>query len=611
MARPRFTRLFRLGPFGGLLAALALPTVGAADLSGQEPARCDHLSGEVRAGEAWERRFGNGLLFRLRPNPKAPPNPPGWTIEVREAPDGTDDFVWVATPPYRWDNPRYLDTGHGKTAESAVAWHTRSFGFVTSEEAREELAHLVGFLLWRPPGTSDAEYEAAQDSIRARWEARMEQVGRGRLRITGADVSTPEERPPSGRIERLAFEVTLCPGGEDPAEARGGGAGEALRSGDGRESDRNLPDRGRSLLDAPTVPIADATGSCLDLGWPEERGTLSDSLVASSCRVAASGELVRTDGVRWRWARYRRVLVYVPNASTPDRFRALFPDSLREDELVLFAGRAEGDRARPVWHHRVDAHIERIEPPRSASIGADRPDGRRAVLFVHRRCLVGTGGCQDRPFRLSAGGAVEPLEPDYLRSLEERLPASWGTWKGVHVDTAGPAAHAPVYLPADANCCPSFRTTVSLRLTGDTLAADSVAVRPDPAAASWRIVPAEARFGPVASGTSEAELRRRVGRSQVTPADVPLGEGMCTLGAHVFPGSPWAIEVAWTDSARSRPAFARLGPRSVGTADRENGPSAVPYRSPTAVQRLRLGLRRDDGLDCRGRRPAPAARLRP
>lgn len=172
---------------------------------------CAGFAGEVHAGEAFERPFGDGLLFRLRPTEHAPPNPAGWTIEVRRGEDGAHDFVWVATPPYRFYNPRDLTPSYGESAADVVAMDTRDFGFVRSEEEYETLAGLVRFLLWKPEGMTEARYEAATDSVRTRWEAMLERVGHGRLRITDADVTGPEPHLPGGRIERLAFRVTLCP----------------------------------------------------------------------------------------------------------------------------------------------------------------------------------------------------------------------------------------------------------------------------------------------------------------------------------------------------------------------------------------------------------------
>lgn len=543
-----------------------------------EAVRCESLTGEVEAGETFERAFGDGLLFRLAPNRNAPPNPPGWTIEVRAAPDGEHDFVWAATPPYHFDNPRYLDTSYGRSAAEAVARDVRTFGFATSEADHEVLAEAAGFLASsRPPDMSPRAHEAARDSLRALWSTAMDSVGRGELRITDATVSDPETHPPGGRIERLAFEVKLCPEGGDPSQARRSAA---------QERDRDLPGTGRRVAGAPALAWDSLSAGCLELGWPEPRGALSDSLASVACRVEDAGRLARSGRVAWRWALYRRVLVYVATAETAERSLPLLPDTLREDELVLFAGPPDGARTRPVWHDRTDARLELLRPPRAMSLGDSARNGRPSVLFVHRRCYAGTGGCQDRPFRLTAAGGVEVLEPSYLEALAEALPEERGTWKGVFIETGGPAAEAPVYLPGDANAEPTFRARAPLRVEGGRAVADTVVVTPDAGSRSWLVHPAEGRFGPVDGETSEAGLRQRVGDSAVERADVFLAEGRCTPGARVFPGTPWTFEVAWADSARSRPAFARVvreGAMS-GASPPVGDPGPRPFHTPEGVR---------------------------
>lgn len=191
-------------PRGALcLLLLLLP----APLAGQ----CDTVAGEAAAGERWEAPFGQGLLFRLEPAAHAPPNPPGWTIQVRSASDGEHDFVPMATPPYRSSNPRDLNTGYGTDARKVVEWDVRGFRFAVSERQNDELSETVRFLLWKPVDMTQPEYDAAYDSVRAVWESLIEETGRGRLRITDAQVRAPGPDLPNGRIERLAFRATLCP----------------------------------------------------------------------------------------------------------------------------------------------------------------------------------------------------------------------------------------------------------------------------------------------------------------------------------------------------------------------------------------------------------------
>jgi hypothetical protein len=66
------------------------------------------------------------------------------------------------------------------------------------------------------------------------------------------------------------------------------------------------------------------------------------------------------------------------------------------------------------------------------------------------------------------------------------------------------------------------------------------------------------RIGPVTADTPEIELVERLGSEVETGRAISIGEGFCVAGTLLFPGSPDAVEVAWTDSTRSRPAFARV-----------------------------------------------------
>jgi hypothetical protein len=256
--------------------------------------------------------------------------------------------------------------------------------------------------------------------------------------------------------------------------------------------------------------------------------------------------------------------VYGPTPDTPERSLDLFPDTVRLDELVLFAGGQTDDRVRAVWHDRVDRTAMLADPPRARVLSKGRG------LMVHRLCLNGTGGCLDHPYELGAGGSVTPMEPTYRDQLGGSLPGEWGTWKGIWLEPDSLLAEAAVYLPGDANCCPALRARASVRLQGDSLVIDSLDVVPDSREAIWRVVPGE-RFGPIAPRTSEAGLKEAVGASVVVPSRVYLAEGFCTPGTRVFPDRSYEMEIAWADSARTRPAFVRA----------RN--AAGPWRTPLGV----------------------------
>jgi hypothetical protein len=63
-------------------------------------------------------------------------------------------------------------------------------------------------------------------------------------------------------------------------------------------------------------------------------------------------------------------------------------------------------------------------------------------------------------------------------------------------------------------------------------------------------------FGPIRETTTSRELQALF-RGAITDAEVSIGEGLCTTGAVVLPGTPDAIAVAWQDQDRTRVAFVR------------------------------------------------------
>lgn len=67
----------------------------------------------------------------------------------------------------------------------------------------------------------------------------------------------------------------------------------------------------------------------------------------------------------------------------------------------------------------------------------------------------------------------------------------------------------------------------------------------------------EERFGPVRATTSRRDLAAVVPADTIVDADLPIGEGFCTEGVRVFPGTPDEIEIAWQDAPQTRVAFVR------------------------------------------------------
>lgn len=68
-----------------------------------------HIAGTVRAGEAFRKEIGSGLVLLLTPIPDSGEDS-GWTIEIQPA-DGSDNFVRCVTLPL-----------HGPTQADLLAW---------------------------------------------------------------------------------------------------------------------------------------------------------------------------------------------------------------------------------------------------------------------------------------------------------------------------------------------------------------------------------------------------------------------------------------------------------------------------------------------------------
>ena len=120
------------------------------------------VTGRVQQGQAFEAAFTDELMFRFAPETH-PDNPQGWTIQITPATDAQSDYAMVATPPYRFSNPRYVNTAYGIAAEAALAWTPRKFAFVADAPAYESAMDAREILLW--PGN--------YTSPRLRWQRQL------------------------------------------------------------------------------------------------------------------------------------------------------------------------------------------------------------------------------------------------------------------------------------------------------------------------------------------------------------------------------------------------------------------------------------------------------
>lgn len=188
-------RVVRLVIMAGLLVTVLSAVTNAQHLA------LVRFSGEVRSGEMFEKPVATGVLFRL--SPSQDPSTPGWRIEVyREQSIRPErELSWVATPPYRGWNPRYVEVSYGHDAKEVAATSPRNFSFVLTLLDQFKASAMVRKVLW-PGGASAEQLKGVQrdlDSIPR---------GNGSLAILNFKL-TGEEGEKAGHIEWLRFQVEL------------------------------------------------------------------------------------------------------------------------------------------------------------------------------------------------------------------------------------------------------------------------------------------------------------------------------------------------------------------------------------------------------------------
>lgn len=176
----------------GLLALTLAQGATAQQARTMPPFRADSFSGRVVAGESLEIALTPSLVFRLDAD-TVTANPPGWTVRVTAPNAPGDDFSMVATPPYRFANPRYVDTRYGITAEQALANTPREFAFVATRADYMQARAALEILLWAY-SDSQTQLESASallDALASYPASRRPRVSSRPSRPSGASPVSP------------------------------------------------------------------------------------------------------------------------------------------------------------------------------------------------------------------------------------------------------------------------------------------------------------------------------------------------------------------------------------------------------------------------------------
>jgi hypothetical protein len=187
------------------------------ELSSLSSASQDNLvtfTGQASEGQTFRKDIGHGLDLVLIPNSDGDT---GWTIEV--SPQGKpsdpecEDFLWVVTPPYHFQNARYLDTQYGITAQEAVRNSLRKFSFVLNCADYETESKRVDLVIY--PSTA-----SKQEVTDALAKLGSSPLGKGRLWIEDSKITPGHESGAAndlGAIHWIKFRVEIkFPAGPPP-----------------------------------------------------------------------------------------------------------------------------------------------------------------------------------------------------------------------------------------------------------------------------------------------------------------------------------------------------------------------------------------------------------
>jgi hypothetical protein len=167
------------------------------------------FSGEVSENQVFRKQIAQGLDFVLTPNTMQPGVITGWIIEVSPHIRPTDpqchDFAWAVTPPYHFQNARYLDTSYNTLAQDAVGASPRDFKFVLNCVDLKAEWERVNRVL-QPLDYSKSEVEEARAKLGS------SPAGTGRLWIEDYKITPGERSSPGvdlGKIRWIRFKVQI------------------------------------------------------------------------------------------------------------------------------------------------------------------------------------------------------------------------------------------------------------------------------------------------------------------------------------------------------------------------------------------------------------------
>jgi hypothetical protein len=185
-----------------LLFPLLLASLLAAQTAQTAPSVACHqvvLTGELSAGESFEKAFGGGLVFHLDPDKLGSQGElDGWSISLRPVGAADQDYIYPVSPPLRFNGVQTLGPSYGDNVKASLD-HAHEMRFLLSAADYQKIWVFLTNALWPynapHPDQAGAEYADA-----------LSHLTTGFLKLTvthyDADANT-------GSIRRLSFRAEL------------------------------------------------------------------------------------------------------------------------------------------------------------------------------------------------------------------------------------------------------------------------------------------------------------------------------------------------------------------------------------------------------------------
>ena len=158
------------------------------------------LSGELTAGDHFEKAIGSGLVFRLDPEKFGPEGKiDGWTIAISPVGARNDDYIYPVNPPLRFNALQLLGPAYSEDTKSSLE-HVHQMRFLISSADFDRIRPLLTNALWPysapHPDKADDEYVTA-----------LGKVVTGELKFV---VQRYDAEPETGSIRHIKFQAEFA-----------------------------------------------------------------------------------------------------------------------------------------------------------------------------------------------------------------------------------------------------------------------------------------------------------------------------------------------------------------------------------------------------------------